>query len=70
MLEPADSDRNPEEGQWVQGKLDVKQINRGENQLEMAVHQRASASCALKLDTAQLHVRCESSVGPDKQRRP
>ncbi len=31
-LEPADPDRNPKEGQWLQGNLDAKQINRGENQ--------------------------------------
>ena len=60
-LEPADPDRNPEEGQWLQGNLDAKQINRGENQLEVAVNQRGeSASSPIVLDTAQLRVRCES----------
>ena len=60
-LEPADPDRNPEEGQWLQGNLDAKQINRGENQLEVAMKKRGeSASSPVVLDTAQLRVRFES----------
>ena len=60
-LQPADPDRNPEEGQWLQGNLDAKQINRGENQLEVAVKKRGeSASSPVVLDTAQLRIRGES----------
>ena len=60
-LQPADPDRNPEEGQWLQGDLDAKQINRGENQLEVAVRKRGeSALASVVLDTVQLRVRCES----------
>ena len=60
-LEPADPDRNPEEGQWLQGKLNAKQINRGENLLEVAVKKRGeSASSPVVLDAAQMRVRCES----------
>ncbi len=59
-LEPADPDRNPEEGQWLQGKLNAKQINRGENRLEVAVKKRGeSASSPAVLDAAQMRVRCE-----------
>ena len=57
-LEPAGPDRNPEAGQWLQGDLDSKQINRGENQLEVAVNKRGeSGSSPVVLDTAQLRVR-------------
>ena len=56
-LEPADPDRNPKEGQWLQGKLDARQIRRGENQLDVAVQNRGeSASSAVVLDAAQLRV--------------
>ncbi len=59
-LHPTDPDRNPEEGQWLQGKLEAKQIRRGENQLDVAVQNRGeSASSAVVLDAAQLRVRCE-----------
>ena len=57
-LEAADTDRNPKEGQWLQGKLDARQIRRGENQLDVAVKNRGeSASSAVVLDAAQLRVR-------------
>ena len=60
-LEPADPDRKPKEGQWLQGKLDARQIRRGENQLDLAVRNRGeSASSPVVLDTVQLRVRCES----------
>ncbi len=60
-LEPADPDRKPKEGQWLQGKLDARQIRRGENQLDVAVRNRGeSASSPVVLDTVQLRVRCES----------
>ena len=60
-LEPADPDRNAKEGQWLQGKLDARQIRRGENQLEVAVKKRGgSASSPVVLDTVQLRIRCES----------
>ena len=60
-LHPTDPDRNPEEGQWLRDHLDAKQINRGENQLEVAVKKRGgSASSPAVLDTAQLRIRCES----------
>jgi hypothetical protein len=60
-LEPADPDRNPKEGQWLQGKLEARQIRRGENQLDVAVQKRGeSASSDVVFDTAQLRVRCES----------
>ena len=60
-LVAADPDRNPEEGQWLQGHLDARQINRGVNQLEVAVKKRGeSASSPVVLDTAQLRVRFAS----------
>ena len=60
-LTPAEPDRNPMEGQWLQSSLDAKQVNRGENQLEVAVKKRGeSASLPIVLDTVQLRVRCES----------
>jgi hypothetical protein len=60
-LQPADPNRTPEEGQWLRGHLDARQINRGENQLEVAVKKRGdSASSPVVLDTAQLRIRCES----------
>jgi hypothetical protein len=60
-LEPADPDRNPVESQWLQGNLEAKQIQRGENQLEVAVKKRGeSASSSIVLDTAQLRIRVES----------
>ena len=60
-VQPTDPDRNPEEGQWLQGNLEAKQINRGENQLEVAVKKRGgSASSPVVLDTVQLRIRCES----------
>ena len=59
-LEPAAPDRNPKEGQWLQGKLDARQVRRGENQLDVAVKNRGeSASSAVVLDTVQLRVRGE-----------
>ena len=59
-LEPADADRNPKEGKWLQGKLDATQIRRGENQLDVAVQNRGeSASSAVVLDAAQLRVRAK-----------
>ena len=58
-LEPADPDRDPSAGQWLQGTLDAKQISRGGNQLEVAVNKRGeSASSPVVLDTVQLRVRC------------
>ena len=60
-LDPADPDRSPEEGQWLRVDLDAKQINRGENQLEVAVKRRGeSALASVVLDTVQLRIRCES----------
>ncbi len=60
-LEPADLSRNPEEGQWLQGQLDPKLVNRGENHLEVAVEGRgASAALPVALDAAQLYVRFAS----------
>ena len=60
-LQPADPDRNPAEGQWLQADLDSRQVKRGENQLEVAVKNRGeSASSPVALDTVQLRVRCES----------
>ena len=60
-LQPTDPDRNPEEGQWLQGNLEAKQINRGENQLEVGVKKRGgSASSPVVLDTVQLRILCES----------
>ena len=60
-LEPADPDRNPKEGQWLRGKLDARQVRRGENQLDVVVTNRGeSASSPVVLDTMQLRVRCES----------
>ena len=60
-LQPADPDRNPAEGQWLQADLDSRQVKRGENQLEVAVKNRGeSASSSVVLDTVQLRVRCES----------
>jgi hypothetical protein len=57
-LEPADPERNPKEGQWLQGKLDARQVRCGENQLEVAVQSRGeSASSDVVLDTVQLRVR-------------
>ena len=59
-LEPADPDRKPKEGQWLQGKLDARQIRRGENQLDVAVQNRGeSASSEVVLDAAQLRVRAK-----------
>ena len=60
-LEPADPDRNPQEGQWLQGDLGAKQAKRGENLFEVSVKERGpSASSPIVLDTVQLRVRCES----------
>ncbi len=60
-LKPADPDRKPAEDQWLQGHLDAKQINRGENQLEVAVNKRGEpASSPVVLDTVQLRIRLES----------
>jgi hypothetical protein len=60
-LQAADPGRDPAEGQWLQGKLDARQINRGENQLDVAVKERGgSASSPVALDTVQLRIRCES----------
>ena len=59
-LEPADPDRNPKEGQWLQGTLDDRQIRRGENQLDVAVQsRRESASSEVVLDAVQLRVRAK-----------
>ncbi len=60
-LEPAEPGRNPAEGQWLQGDLDAKQINRGENRLEVKVEKRGdTASSPVVLDTAQVRVRCDA----------
>ena len=60
-LAPADPDRNPKEGQWLQGQLEANQVNRGDNQLEVAVKSRGdSAASPVVLDTVQLWVRLES----------
>ena len=60
-LEPANPVRNPEEGQWLQGTLEARQVRKGENRLEVAVKSRgACAPCDVVFDTAQLRVRCES----------
>ena len=60
-LEPTDPGGKPEEGQWLQGKLDARQINRGKNQLEVGVKSRgASATSPVVLDTVQLRLRLES----------
>ena len=61
-LEAADADRNPKEGQWLRGKLDARQVRRGENQLDVAVQNRGeSASSAVVLDTVQMRVRGEEA---------
>ena len=60
-LAAADPDRNPAEGQWLLGKLEANQVNRGDNQLEVAVKSRGdSAASPVGLDTVQLRVRLES----------
>ena len=60
-LAPTDAGRNPQEGQWLRGNLDAKQVNRGANLFEVAVKKRgASASSPVVLDTVQLRVRCDS----------
>jgi hypothetical protein len=59
-LKPAEPGRNPERGQWLEGEVEARQVNRGENQLEVAVEERGgSASETLVMDAAQLWVRCE-----------
>ena len=59
-LKPADAGRKPEQGQWLEGKVDAGQVKRGENLLEVAVEKRGeSAPGVLVMDAAQLRVRCE-----------
>ena len=59
-LQPADPERSPAEGQWIQGTLDARQVNRGPNQLDVTVRKRGeSARAPVVMDTAQLRVRCE-----------
>ena len=59
-LKPAESGRDPERGQWLRGEVEARQVNRGGNQLEVAVEGRGgSASETLVMDSAQLRVRYE-----------